>query len=89
MESGRRGIPAPALLQGRGMAGTTAPPDVAEALADDAPAALAFAGLAPSHKREYLSWIDEAKKPDTRRRRIAGMIGRLKGTQANGRDGQG
>ncbi len=33
--------------------------------------------LPPSHKAEYLTWIAEAKKPETRARRIAGMIERL------------
>ncbi len=50
----------------------------------DLDAALAAAGLAerfmalpPSHQREYTVWITEAKKPDTRARRIAGTIERL------------
>lgn len=30
-----------------------------------------FSGLAPSHQREYLKWIEEAKKAETRRRRMA------------------
>ena len=56
-----------------------------ESLASDTAAALratpaalaAFEGLPPSHKREYLDWIDEAKRDATRVRRIAGMIERL------------
>jgi uncharacterized protein YdeI (YjbR/CyaY-like superfamily) len=32
-----------------------------------------FISLAPSHKREYINWIDAAKKPDTRIRRIQKM----------------
>jgi uncharacterized protein YdeI (YjbR/CyaY-like superfamily) len=27
-----------------------------------------------SHRREYVEWISEAKRADTRRRRIAGAI---------------
>jgi uncharacterized protein YdeI (YjbR/CyaY-like superfamily) len=49
-----------------------APPrDFAAALAKDARAFGTFKGLAPSHKREYIEWITEAKRPETRSRRIA------------------
>jgi uncharacterized protein YdeI (YjbR/CyaY-like superfamily) len=51
--------------------------DIAEALRSNTAALSTFEGLPPSHKREYLTWIDEAKRDDTRRRRIAGMIDRL------------
>jgi Domain of unknown function (DUF1905)/Bacteriocin-protection, YdeI or OmpD-Associated len=37
----------------------------------------AFAKLSYSHQREYVSWIDEAKKPETRARRITQAIDRL------------
>lgn len=30
-----------------------------------------FSRLAPSHRKEYLKWIIEAKKPETRAARIA------------------
>lgn len=53
-------------------------------VADDLAAALAeaglrdaFDGLSYSHRREYVNWIDEAKKPETRARRIAGTVERL------------
>ena len=29
-----------------------------------------FADYAPSHRREYLKWIAEAKRPETREKRI-------------------
>ena len=32
-----------------------------------------FAKMAASHKREYVKWIEEAKKPETRERRIQKM----------------
>jgi uncharacterized protein YdeI (YjbR/CyaY-like superfamily) len=51
--------------------------DIEEALRSNTAALSTFEGLPPSHKREYLNWIDEAKREDTRRRRIAGMIERL------------
>jgi uncharacterized protein YdeI (YjbR/CyaY-like superfamily) len=38
-----------------------------------------YNSLAPSHKREYIKWIDDAKKPDTRIRRIQKMCDILAG----------
>jgi uncharacterized protein YdeI (YjbR/CyaY-like superfamily) len=58
--------------------------DIEEALRSNTAALSAFEGLPPSHKSEYLKWIDEAKREDTRTRRIAGMIDKL----AQGRNGQ-
>ena len=60
-------------------------PDVSEALRA-IPAALSrFEGLPPSHRSEYLRWIDGAKRPDTRARRIQGMIDRLKAESTHGK----
>jgi uncharacterized protein YdeI (YjbR/CyaY-like superfamily) len=50
------------------------PPDLAAALAAEPAADRAFRALPPSHRREYLAWIAEAKMPDTRRRRIAKAV---------------
>lgn len=47
------------------------PADFAQALARNEKAGAAFEGLAPSHRREYLEWIVEAKREETRARRIA------------------
>jgi hypothetical protein len=53
---------------------------------DDLQVALAEAGLVDgfealsyTHRREYVRWIDEAKKPETRARRVQGTIERLRG----------
>jgi hypothetical protein len=53
-------------------------------VAADLAAALAAAGrraafdaLSYSHRREYVEWIDEAKRADTRARRIAKTVERL------------
>ncbi len=46
------------------------PDDFAVALAANPAAAQVFDGLAPSHRYEYLEWITEAKRDETRRRRI-------------------
>ena len=51
--------------------------DITEALRSNTAALSSFESLPPSHKREYLNWIDEAKRDDTRKRRIAGMIDKL------------
>ena len=51
--------------------------DIAEALRSNTAALSIFEGLPPSHKNEYLKWIDEAKRVETRKRRIAGMIDKL------------
>lgn len=45
------------------------PDDLAAALSDQARAVLD--GFAPSHRREYLEWVTEAKRPETRASRIA------------------
>ncbi|MGV3554045.1 MAG: YdeI/OmpD-associated family protein [Croceibacterium sp.] len=50
------------------------PPDFAAALRDSPAAKATFGGLAPSHKRDYLEWITEAKREETRGKRIAASI---------------
>jgi len=47
------------------------PADLAKALSGDVRAKAWFAQLAPSHKREYIDWIVEAKREETRARRVA------------------
>jgi hypothetical protein len=39
----------------------------------------AFAALSYTHQREHVVWIDEAKKPETRARRIQRTVERLQG----------
>jgi len=56
---------------------TDVPDDVEKALRSTPDKAAAFSALPPSHRAEYLTWIAEAKKPDTRARRIAQMLARL------------
>jgi uncharacterized protein YdeI (YjbR/CyaY-like superfamily) len=51
------------------MATNDTPPDLATALAK-AGLAEFFAGCTASHRREYLKWIGEAKKPETRVARV-------------------
>lgn len=54
------------------------PADLKEALAAAPGAEQRFLALPPSHQREYLKWIDEAKRPETRARRIQATIERLR-----------
>lgn len=56
------------------------PPDLRSALRDDQTAEAAFAKLAFTHRREYVEWVEEAKRPETRARRIAETVERVKQT---------
>jgi hypothetical protein len=48
--------------------------DAREAIAAHPEASATWERLSYSHQREYQLWIDEAKKPETRQRRIEKMI---------------
>jgi hypothetical protein len=47
------------------------PADLAKALQTDPAAQAAFDRMAFTHRKEYARWIEEAKKPETRERRVA------------------
>ena len=47
------------------------PKDLAAALKKNKKAAEAFKNFAPSHRREYIEWITEAKREETRATRLA------------------
>ncbi|MFV0451124.1 MAG: YdeI/OmpD-associated family protein [Propioniciclava sp.] len=51
--------------------GVDVPPALAEALAADADATAAFDRLAYTHRKEYARWVAEAKRDETRTRRVA------------------
>jgi len=53
------------------------PDDLAEALARNGAARAAFEALSFSHRREYVDAINQAKRPDTRVRRIGWTIDQL------------
>lgn len=68
-------------VKSRGVRKTATPKPLPEVPADFAgalranPAALAtFEGFAPSHRRDYLDWILDAKREETRARRIAQAV---------------
>jgi hypothetical protein len=54
------------------------PADLRAALAGDAEAKQAFAKMSYSHRREYVDWVEEAKRPETRARRIAATVERVR-----------
>jgi uncharacterized protein YdeI (YjbR/CyaY-like superfamily) len=47
------------------------PRDLSAALKRNAKARATFEAFSPSHRREYLEWITEAKTDETRQRRLA------------------
>lgn len=49
-------------------------PDFAAALASDTAAKATLDGFSPSARRDYLEWIGEAKRDDTRAKRIATAV---------------
>lgn len=51
------------------------PPELAEALAGDDAAAATFNAFPPGCRREYCEWIAEAKRPETKAKRVAEAIG--------------
>ncbi|MDC3961786.1 YdeI/OmpD-associated family protein [Polyangium jinanense] len=55
-------------------ANVPAPADLAAALAKSSTASMTWDALAPSHRKEYVGWIEEAKKPETRARRISSAV---------------
>ena len=54
------------------------PPELKRALASDKTARQSFENLAPSHKRQFIYWIMEAKRDETRQKRIGETIRMLK-----------
>ena len=55
------------------------PDELADALAADPQAKAAFDALAPSHRREFAESVAQAKRPETRLRRAAQTVERLRG----------
>jgi uncharacterized protein YdeI (YjbR/CyaY-like superfamily) len=50
------------------------PDDLAAALQDRPDLQAVFERMRPSCQREYADWVDDAKKIDTRQRRIASVL---------------
>lgn len=54
------------------------PDDLRGALDDDPAVRTLFDALSYSHRREYVIWVDGAKRPETRERRIVQTVERLR-----------
>ncbi|WP_460333975.1 YdeI/OmpD-associated family protein [Actinoallomurus acanthiterrae] len=54
------------------------PADLADALRAEADAQRCFDGLSPSRKKAYVTWIEQAKKAETRERRVAQAVEELR-----------
>ena len=50
------------------------PEDLAAALAASPPARATYDAFSPSCRREYLEWVTEAKRPETRARRVGQAV---------------
>jgi Bacteriocin-protection, YdeI or OmpD-Associated/Domain of unknown function (DUF1905) len=53
------------------------PADLARAFKADPTAAKRFKALSYSHQKEYVDWVEDAKRDETRRRRIAEAVERI------------
>jgi uncharacterized protein YdeI (YjbR/CyaY-like superfamily) len=62
-----------------GVGHVVVPRDIAAALAADPEAKKAFASMSPTHRREYVDWVEEAKRSETRARRIVSTVARVRG----------
>jgi hypothetical protein len=67
-ESGAPARPRPSVKK---PAAVEVPADLAAALKKDKAAAKTFEGFSPSCRREYVEWITEAKREETRAKRLA------------------
>jgi hypothetical protein len=56
----------------------TVPGDLAAALAQDDTARASFDGLSYTHRKEWVRWIEEAKKAETRATRLAKTVESLR-----------
>ncbi|MFL5860143.1 MAG: YdeI/OmpD-associated family protein [Solirubrobacteraceae bacterium] len=57
------------------------PPALAEALDSDTEAKAAFEAMAFTHRKEFARWIEEAKREDTRARRVAQALEMIRAGQ--------
>lgn len=70
VELADHGVPARSRPRAR-RADPKVPADLAVALKDHLQAAAVFQNFSPSHRRAYVDWIEDAKRPETRSRRLA------------------
>ena len=65
------GTPGPLRRRARSKGEVEVPEDLRAALKKNKKANATFEGFPPGHRREYVEWITEAKRPETRARRLA------------------
>jgi uncharacterized protein YdeI (YjbR/CyaY-like superfamily) len=65
------GVPSPSRAKPKAPREVVGPDDLAAALRGNPAADATFSRFSPSHRREYVEWITEAKTPATRSRRLA------------------
>ena len=65
------GIKAPWRTQPKKREALPTPADLTAALKKNAGARKTFENFSPSHRREYIEWITEAKRDETRKQRVA------------------
>ena len=70
MKLNDEGVKVPARSKPKTPREMVVPDDLASALKKNKKAGAAFEGFSPSHKREYIDWITEAKTEATRTRRL-------------------
>ena len=56
----------------------TVPRDLARAMAANASAKKNFDAMSYTHRKEYARWVEEAKRDDTRERRVTETLARLR-----------
>lgn len=65
------GAPGPISRRARPRGEPEVPEDLQAALKKNKKASATFQGFSPGQRREYVDWITEAKRPDTRAKRLA------------------
>jgi uncharacterized protein YdeI (YjbR/CyaY-like superfamily) len=65
------GVPAREPAKAKPKPAAKVPPDLAAGLQRDAQTAKAWAEFSPSARRDYVEWLEEAKRPETREKRLA------------------
>ena len=78
MQLNEAGTPVPSRVRKSPRPAPPVPAGLAAALRGDAKARATFEGFSPSHRREYCEWIAEAKREETRARRVAEAVGWLR-----------
>lgn len=68
------GVKVPRLVKPKRARGLDIPDDFSAALKKNSPARKTFEGFSMSKRREYVDWVTEAKREETRRQRLATSI---------------